>query len=63
MALVDHTAATQHSDWDMAFMDQTLSSVILSSSPDPSSMLLELGPYAVARVVISPHTQSLFETD
>jgi hypothetical protein len=62
VALVDHTAATQHSDYDMTFMDQTVSSVILSSSPDPSNLLLELGPYAVARVVISPHSQSLFES-
>lgn len=51
----------QIADHDIQFLDQTLSSVILSPSPDPRNLTLELSPYAVARVVITPHTQSHFE--
>eukprot|EP00041_Stephanoeca_diplocostata_P004311 m.42879 g.42879 ORF g.42879 m.42879 type:complete len:428 (+) comp15041_c0_seq5:1985-3268(+) len=61
VALIDHTAATRIADHDIRFLDQTLSSVILSPSPDPSNLTLELSPYAVARVVITAHTQSHFE--
>ena len=58
VALLDHTATAEHADYDPAFLDQTLSSQILSRSPDPSKLLLELGPFAVARVVVGPLQRS-----
>ena len=56
VALLDHSPGIQHADFDPVFLDQTLSSVILSASRDPSKMSLDLEPFAVARIVISPHT-------
>lgn len=56
ISLLDHTLGTSHADYDGKFLDQTLSSVILSPSPDPSKLSLELEPYAVARIIVSPYT-------
>ena len=56
VALLDHSPGIQHADFDAVFLDQTLSSVILSASRDPTKMSLDLEPFAVARIVISPHT-------
>ena len=48
---------TFHADRnDPQFLDETLSSAILSTSPDPTRLSLDLEPFAVARIVISPHS-------
>ena len=62
VAMLDHTAAHQHADHDPAFLDQTISSLILPHG-DTHRLSLELPPYAVARVVVTPHAVSTFETD
>jgi len=56
IALLDHTLGTKHADFDPQFLDETLSSAILSTSPDPTRLSLDLEPFAVARIVISPHS-------
>jgi hypothetical protein len=58
VALLDHTLGTKHSDYEACFLDETLSSAILSTSPDPTKLSLDLEPFAVARIVITPHIAS-----
>ena len=62
VAMLDHTAAHQHADHDPAFLDHTISSLILPHG-DTHRFSLELPPYAVARVVVTPRAVSAFETD
>ena len=58
VALLDHTLGTKHADYEPGFLDETLSSAILSTSPDPTKLSLDLEPFAVARIVITPHIVS-----